>query len=109
MTREKSMATVKEEEVRRVRRGLAARIVGLRQRKGWSQEMLADRLAVPRERLAKWEAGKHAPPPEELIRLSEVLAVSLDELLAGRNRMEEMRRELGEHLAAALRVLQPES
>ena len=67
-----------------LRRHLGARIVGSRQRKGWSQEMLAARLDVPRERLAKWESGVHAPPPEVMVVLSEVLEISLDELFTGK-------------------------
>jgi transcriptional regulator with XRE-family HTH domain len=44
---------------------------------------LARRLEVPRERVSKWERGSNAPSLEDLGRLSEVLAVPLEELGLG--------------------------
>src|SRR4051794_9197877 len=84
MLKTKMQQINKAAQGRRFRRGLGARIVRSRQRRGWSQEKLADRLNVGRERLAKWEAGCHAPPAEALLALSEVLEVTVDELLTGR-------------------------
>jgi transcriptional regulator with XRE-family HTH domain len=79
-TRRKSLR-----HVRSLRSAMAARVVLLRQRKGWSQETLAARLDVPRERLANWEIGRHAPPEDILVKLGEVLEVTVDELLTGHN------------------------
>jgi transcriptional regulator with XRE-family HTH domain len=69
---------------KRFRRALGARIVGLRQTRSWSQFDLADRLEISRDRLAKWEAGCHVPPADILLDLSDILEVSIDELLKGR-------------------------
>jgi transcriptional regulator with XRE-family HTH domain len=55
-----------------------------RQARSWNQFDLADRLGVPRDRLAKWESGCHVPPAEALLILSSVFEVSVDELLKGR-------------------------
>jgi transcriptional regulator with XRE-family HTH domain len=71
-------------EARRFRRSIGARIVRLRQARSWNQFDLADRLGVPRDRLAKWESGCHVPSAEALLVISSVLEVSVDELLTGR-------------------------
>ena len=80
----KRTENVRELRAKRFRRGLGARIVQSRQRRGWSQATLAERLDLQRERLAKWEAGRHAPPAEVLLALSEELETTVDELLSGR-------------------------
>lgn len=71
-------------QARCFRRAIGARIVRLRQVRSWNQFDLADRLDVPRDRLAKWESGCHVPSAEALLVLSDVLEISVDELLTGR-------------------------
>jgi transcriptional regulator with XRE-family HTH domain len=88
-----------------MRRNLGARLVGLRQRKGWSQELLADRLGVQRDRLAKWEAGVHAPPPEDLVALGSLFDVTVDELLTGECAVERARARITAQLAAMAATL----
>lgn len=73
----------------RMRRRLASRIVGLRQKKGMNQDTLSERLGVQRARLANWESARHAPPVEDLVALADVLEVSVDALLTGRDLLEE--------------------
>jgi transcriptional regulator with XRE-family HTH domain len=98
------------ERTRGIRRRIGHRIAERRRELGWSQEELADRLAIPRGRLGKWENGYNAPPPEDLVGLSEILGLTADELLTG----EKPRRELSpeacaqitQHLAAILGLLQ---
>jgi transcriptional regulator with XRE-family HTH domain len=68
---------------RSLRRRLGRTIARLRQGRGWSQQELATRLKVPRWRLAKWEAGSNAPPPEDQLALSRLLGLTVDELLQG--------------------------
>lgn len=36
---------------------LADKIITLRKQQGWSQEQLADKLAVSRQSVSKWESG----------------------------------------------------
>jgi len=88
------------------------RIVAARRRRGWSQQKLADCLQVPRERLGKWEVGICAPPPEDLVALSEALEVTVDHLLIGRRSVRpptglsaEAKAPLAEYLAAILDLL----
>lgn len=53
----------------------------LRMKKEVSQEIVAERLAITRDRLAKYEGGKSQPPYETLIKLSHYYHVSIDLLL----------------------------
>ena len=59
---------------------LAERIRALRQRKGLSQEALAEQMEVSRQAVAKWERGAARPSTDRLLRLSQVLEVPLEEL-----------------------------
>ncbi len=52
-----------------------------RQQKGMSQEEVAARLNVVRQTISKWEKGYSVPDSAMLIKLAEVLDVSVAELL----------------------------
>ena len=56
-------------------------IYRLRTKKGLSQAALGDLLGVSRQSISKWETGASIPDLEKLIKLSEIFAVSLDELV----------------------------
>jgi transcriptional regulator with XRE-family HTH domain len=49
-----------------------------------TQVALATKLGIDRSRLGKWERGHHAPLLIQLVALSWVLEMTLDELLTGR-------------------------
>jgi transcriptional regulator with XRE-family HTH domain len=68
---------------RRALGDIGRRIVRLRQRRGWPQAELAERLGVSRERLGSWERGRCLPALDGLLALRQVLGVSIDELLTG--------------------------
>lgn len=53
----------------------------LRKEKGFSQEQLAFRLNVVRQTISKWEKGLSVPDAELLMRLADVLDVSVSDLL----------------------------
>ncbi len=53
----------------------------LRKQKGFSQEELATRLHVVRQTISKWEKELSVPDADTLIRLAEILDVSVSELL----------------------------
>ncbi len=53
----------------------------LRKERGFSQEQLAVRLNVVRQTVSKWENGTSVPDAELLIKLAEVLDVSVSDLL----------------------------
>jgi len=57
------------------------KLYDLRKKKGLSQEELASRLNVSRQTVSKWEVGESAPDMENLVALSELFGVSLDELV----------------------------
>ena len=52
-----------------------------RRKKGLTQEEMAKKLHVVRQTVSKWETGKSVPDAEVLIRMAEVLDVSVNELL----------------------------
>ena len=60
-----------------------ALIAALRKEKEWSQTELAERLGVTNKAVSRWETGRGYPDVELLPKLSEVLDVSISELLEG--------------------------
>lgn len=58
----------------------AENLQALRKQKGWSQEQLADAIGVTRQTVSKWELGSTTPELEKLLALSQLFAISLDEL-----------------------------
>jgi transcriptional regulator with XRE-family HTH domain len=93
------------------KKDLGLRIVVARKRYGWSQKDLAQRLRVPRERLGKWERGVSSPDLEDLLLLSQVLALPLWELGFGKAPEESLSplelKELARHFMAVSRLLKP--
>lgn len=53
----------------------------LRKEKSFSQEELADKLNVARQTISKWENGTTTPDTNNLIELSKIFEISIDELL----------------------------
>ena len=60
---------------------LSEKIVKLRKENGFSQEDLAQRLAVSRQAVSRWETGSALPDAENLLQLSRLFSVSADYLL----------------------------
>lgn len=57
----------------------------LRKKAGLSQEEFADRLYVSRQAVSKWERGEAYPDTENLITISNMFGVTIDELLKSEN------------------------
>lgn len=57
----------------------------IRKEKGLNQSSLAKRIGVSRSAVSMWETGASQPDHGILLKLSEVLGVSLDELLGNTN------------------------
>ena len=57
------------------------KICKLRQKNGWSQDELAEKLSVSRQSISKWESGKVLPDSNKIILLSELFSVTADFLL----------------------------
>lgn len=53
----------------------------LRQKQGYSQAELAQKLHVVRQTVSKWERGLSVPDAQMLIELADILEVSVEELL----------------------------
>lgn len=62
---------------------LANNIVKYRKRNKLSQEELAQSLNISRQSISKWETGENLPSIDNLISLSGLLDISLDELITG--------------------------
>lgn len=56
-------------------------LIRLRKEAGLSQEELADKLAVSRQAVSKWERGEALPDTDNLIRLARLYNVSIDEIV----------------------------
>lgn len=56
----------------------------LRKQKGFSQEELASRLHVVRQTVSKWEKGLSVPDADTLIKLADILEVTVPELLGAK-------------------------
>ena len=53
----------------------------LRKGRGWSQEELANRIAVSRQAVSKWELGTAVPDTDNITQLSELFGVTTDYLI----------------------------
>ncbi len=58
-----------------------------RTRSGLTQETVAERIGISRQTVSNWENEKSYPDVISVIRLSDLYAVSLDDLLKGDNKM----------------------
>ena len=58
-------------------------IKNYRQKAGLSQEQLAEKINVSRQAITKWENDSGIPDIDNLISLSKVMGLSLDELVMG--------------------------
>ena len=74
---------------------VARNIVDARKRAGISQAELADKLAVTQGAVSQWETGQTFPRIESLMKISETLNCSLDELLRSKSEEKEARDDDG--------------
>ena len=56
----------------------------LRVQHKWSQEELAERLAISRQAIAKWESGSALPELDKLVALAALYQITLDDLVQGK-------------------------
>lgn len=57
------------------------KLVKLRKSKGYTQEVLAEKLDVSRQAVARWEAGETTPDMKMLLGICEVFSVSADYMI----------------------------
>ncbi len=60
---------------------IANRLVEMRKKHGYSQEQLAEKLGLSRQAVSKWERAEASPDTDNLILLSRLYGISLDDLL----------------------------
>lgn len=70
----------------------------LRKQKGLSQEELAIRLNVVRQTISKWEKGLSVPDSDMLVKMADILEVSVGELLGSKITDEQNKDEITEQL-----------
>jgi transcriptional regulator with XRE-family HTH domain len=63
---------------------IGARIRALRERKGWSQGKLAERLKAHPQNVSQIERGARGVSLQQVVRLARVLEISTDEILGQR-------------------------
>lgn len=68
---------------------LGQQLKRLRESKGFSQEDVAKKIGVTRQAVYKWEHDKSCPDIDNLILLSEMYNVTLDELIKGNQSFKE--------------------
>ena len=66
----------------------ANKLTALRKHSGLSQEALAEKIGVSRQAVSKWERGEASPDTENLLSLSKIYSVSLDDLLGDKTAQE---------------------
>src|SRR5690625_4507727 len=60
-----------------------------REKRGWSQVYLAEKIHVSRQSVSTWETGKNYPSIEVIIDLSELLRITIDELVRSDEELKE--------------------
>ena len=60
-------------------------LYSLRKSKGMTQQELADKLGVTNKAISKWETGEAFPETGQLVPLSDIFGISVDDLLRGRS------------------------
>lgn len=60
-----------------------------REKRGWSQIELSEKIHVSRQSVSKWETGKNYPSIEVIIDLSDLFGITIDELLRSDEELKE--------------------
>ena len=74
----------------------ANRLYQYRKQMGISQEELAEKIGVSRQAVSKWERAEASPDTDNLIELSKIYGVSLDEMMLGTKPAEDNKTESAE-------------
>lgn len=78
---------------------LNERLAQLRKEHGLSQNDLADQLKVSRQAVSRWEQGLAMPSSDNLIYLSRLYGITLDELIYGKEEIENEQAEEAEEIS----------
>ncbi|CDH22395.1 helix-turn-helix domain-containing protein [Xenorhabdus bovienii] len=66
-----------------LRKEFGVRLKALRKQKGWPQKELEGKVEIRFQQLNKYESGLNIPPAEMMVKLADVLGVTVDYLLTG--------------------------
>lgn len=72
---------------------LGSKILELRKKQQLSQEKLGEKVGVTRQTISNWELNETLPDTKQLISLSKVLLISIDELV-GNNTQDLLERKV---------------
>lgn len=75
----------------------ANRLQQLRKANGYSQEVLAEKLGVSRQSVSKWERGESSPEIDNLVAISKIYGIAIDDLINTDNEMEIAENEETQH------------
>lgn len=78
---------------------IGARIKAARQKRGWSQEALAEAVGVSRSAVAQWETGRAGQLTSHLAKIAETLDLGIEALTHGDTRKTEPQAATGDELA----------
>ncbi len=70
---------------------IGQRLFNLRKKLNYTQEDLAELMAVSRQTISNWELDKNLPDTEKLFALAELYNVSLDELVYGKKTADDIK------------------
>ena len=76
-----------------------------REKKGYTQDELAEKLDTNRVTVSKWETCNNVPSTEMLFQISNILDVSIDELLGLKNESQEKRMNIFKKILLILLIL----
>ena len=71
-------------------------IAELRKEKGLTQEQFGEKVGVTNKTVSRWETGQYLPPADVLLMMSELFAVSINELLTGKRLLQEEYKQAAE-------------
>ena len=84
---------------------LSSKLLELRKENKLSQEALGEKIGVSRQTVSKWERGEKSPDAEQLIALSKLYGISLDELVSGEKKKNKKAELLYPDMNRVLKVL----
>lgn len=88
-----------------MKKSLGALIAEARRKKGITQLELAEKMGVTDKAVSKWERDLSCPDVNSLPQLAEVLGLSIEELLQGKNEKQPADSKVGELLDTILKAI----
>lgn len=88
-----------------MKKSLGALIAEARRKKGMTQLELAEKMGVTDKAVSKWERDLSCPDVNSLPQLAEVLGLSIEELLQGKNEKQPADSKVGELLDTILKAI----